>query len=196
MIAASTFPSRLREATRPHHEAVERSVDLLRSCQSLDGYRRLLGRFLGFYEPAEARLSPWLEAVPGLDYSRRRKSSMLVDDLKAIGLDAAAIAAIPRCPELPAIASLPQALGCMYVLEGATLGGQYIARHVKSAPGLGAEDGCSFFHSYGDHVGPMWKAFREVLSAQAVDEAHERAITELAGETFTKFERWFRSTAQ
>jgi hypothetical protein len=36
MTVTSTFPTRLREATRPHHEAVERSVDLLESCQSLD----------------------------------------------------------------------------------------------------------------------------------------------------------------
>ena len=111
--SVSTFPARLREATRPHHEAVEQSVDLLESCQSLDGYRRLLGRFLGFYEPAEVRLAPWLQAVPGLDYARRRKSSTLVDDLKALGLDAASVAAIPRFAEVPGIASLPQALGCM-----------------------------------------------------------------------------------
>jgi heme oxygenase len=195
MTGGSTFPSRLREATRTHHDAVERSVDLIESCRSLEGYRRLLGRFLGFYEPAEARLAPWLEGLGGIDFAARRKSRLLARDLAVLGVDPATFGSLPRCRELPELTGRAQALGCMYVLEGATLGGQYIAKHVNSALGLTAGDGCSFFHSYGDDVWPMWKAFRAVLAEQAVDDAHEWAITELARQTFASFERWFLSTA-
>jgi heme oxygenase len=62
-------------------------------------------------------------------------------------------------PMLPEMNSLPGLLGTMYVMEGSTLGGQLIARHVEVALHLGDGQGSSYFRGHGSQTGPMWKEF-------------------------------------
>jgi heme oxygenase len=191
MTTATPFLARLKDATRPHHEATEKTVDLGHRAETLDGYRGLLGRFLGFYEPAEARLAPVLGAMPALDFEARRKTELLKADLRTLGLGDDAIAALPRYAGFPPPTDLTDALGSMYVLEGATLGGQYVAKHVATALGVRPGEGCSFFNSYGENVGPMWKAFKEVLSDAAESETEQDRVIASAGDTFDRFNDWF-----
>ena len=188
---ATTFLARLKDATRPHHEATETTVDLGNRAKTAEGYRNLLGRFLGFYEPAEARLAHVLGDLPSLDFDRRRKTGLLRDDLHALGLDDAALEALPRYSGLSKIDDLGDALGSMYVLEGATLGGQYVAKHVESVLGVAPGRGCSFFSSYGADVGPMWKAFREVLTQSADTAPMQDRVIASASDTFEHFNEWF-----
>lgn len=56
-------------------------------------------------------------------------------------------------------------LGAMYVVEGSTLGGQYIAKHVGEKFIL--SDGCgnAYFRGYGDRTGSMWRSFKQELAA-------------------------------
>jgi heme oxygenase len=184
--------ARLKEATRPHHEAVEARIDVFRAGRTLEGYRRVLERFLGYYEPAEAALArvPGWEAV-GLDLDERRKAPLLRRDLLALGLDDRGIADLPRCRRLPELTGLPEALGAMYVLEGATLGGQYIRKRVESDFGLGPDSGCAFFSSYGDRVGPMWKSFGAAAESFATTPEIEDAVVRSAVATFEAIDRWF-----
>jgi heme oxygenase len=56
-------------------------------------------------------------------------------------------------------ANLNFAVGCLYVLEGATLGGQFISRHLATL-GIGPANGGLFFHGYGAKTGEMWKSFQ------------------------------------
>ncbi len=103
----------------------------------------------------------------------------------------AEVAALPECPILPPIDGLPAALGMMYVLEGSTLGGRYITRAVGANLGLRPGDGCSYFASYGDRVGPMWKEFGRTLEAfAAAHPAAEGRVVAAAAATFAAFERW------
>ncbi len=191
MTTVTPFLARLKDATRPHHEATELTVNLGNRSKTREGYRELLGRFLGFYEPAEARLAPVLGQTVDLDFTRRRKTELLKADLRSLGLDDAAINSLPRFTALEPLHDVPTALGSMYVLEGATLGGQYIAKYVQSALGVEPGQGCSFFSSYGEEVGPMWKAFREVLTAHADAEPDQEAIIDSAKATFEHFNDWF-----
>ena len=185
-----TFLARLKESTRPLHEATETSVDLSTGLKSLDGYRQLLERYLGFVEPAEDRLG---EIVAGVvpDFPARRKANLLRRDLIALGVDPAAIAALPRCDDFPEMTPLPRAMGCLYVLEGSTLGGQYMAKHVESTLGLSQDAGSAYLRSYGENVGPMWKRFGAILTEQASDEPAALAIIDGAHEMFGAFGRWF-----
>ena len=193
--STTPFLARLKEATRPYHEATEQSVNLGQRMKTIDGYRKLLAQFLGFYEPAEARLVPLLENHPGLSFPQRRKTHLLRNDLRSLGLDDAAISALPRYQGLPALDGVIPALGSMYVLEGATLGGQYITKHVQSQLQVEPGHGCDFFNSYGDNVGPMWKAFRDVLDRAATDEQDQDVIIHSAQDTFDHFHRWFLGNA-
>ena len=44
------------------------------------------------------------------------------------------------------------AFGCLYVMEGATLGGQVIGRHVRQTLGVTPETGGRFHAAYGDRT--------------------------------------------
>ena len=103
----------------------------------------------------------------------------------------AEVAALPACPALPPIVDLPTALGAMYVLEGSTLGGRYITKAVRAKLGLTPGDGCSYFASYGDRVGLMWKAFGAAVDAFAADDAAREAVERSADATFAAVDGWF-----
>ena len=99
--------------------------------------------------------------------------------------------ALPRCPALPTIGGIPEALGCLYVMEGATLGGQIIRRQAASRLGLGPSSGCSFFSAYGEQVGPMWRAFRAALADYATGAPGAQArVLDAASDTFARLDLW------
>jgi heme oxygenase len=183
--------TRLKQSTEHAHQAIEARVDLLSRLQSVAGYRRLLERFWGFYAPLEPRVASGPDwASYGVDIQQRMKAPALARDLQALGLPPEAVAALPLCQALPAPDSFPHRLGCLYVLEGATLGGQIIAREARGRLGLTPEHGCSFFASYGEQVGSMWRAFRALLLQAAVGEVAEAALVRGAHETFEAFDQW------
>ena len=116
---------RLKEATGARHGALESRLPLLDAGMSRASYRRFLLRFWGYYAPLEAQLL----ALPcwnsmDFDYAGRHKTPRLVQDLRALGEPPGSIEGFARCQHLPKLASLGQLLGCLYVIEGATLGGQ------------------------------------------------------------------------
>ena len=190
-VVQSMILSRLKHETQASHQAIEARVDLLNHLGSLADYRRLLERFWGFYAPIEERVLASVDWPRyGVDIQRRMKAPALARDLVALGLSPDALARLPRCQALPAPESFPNHLGCLYVLEGATLGGQIIAREVRSRLGLAPEHGCAFFTSYGEQVGLMWREFRALLVEAAIDEPAEAAIVRGAHETFESFDRW------
>lgn len=180
----------LRRHTHEHHERLEALLDLPGSIRSTDDYRRLLGAFFGFYTPFEARLGEYEEPLGyvGLDVSARRKAPRLRDDLEALGFSDESIEALPRCSTLPALDSWGQALGALYVLEGSTLGGQFIVRHLsRDWPALPTR----FFAGYGERTGAMWRNFLAVLNDQPIAAGEREAILQGAEATFEALAHWF-----
>lgn len=185
--------TRLKEATRADHEAVEKVVAAY--LQDVRAYNRLLQRFLGFFQPLEAAL-PRIPGLTGVipDLPGRSRSRLLKDDLAALGTSAHDIAALPDCPDLPPLHSIAQALGCLYVLEGSTLGGQVVAREIGNL-GLAAE-ARAFFLSHGWNVGLMWKRFGAATEAYAeANPEQAEAICESARRTFRALETWIAGSA-
>ncbi len=184
--------SALRSETKHHHQRVERAVDLPARLRSLDCYRDLLERFYGYYSPLEQRLMAVASSgtLP-LDLQPRLKAALLRQDLLALGRTAEEIIELPVCQELPQVADAADALGCLYVLEGATLGGQIISREVRRVLGLGLSSGCAFFYSYGTSTGKYWSDFCSALADYG--DRHpgaESQVIAAATETFARLERW------
>lgn len=197
--------STLKEQTRSLHDQIERTMDLPSRLGSPDTYKALLGRFYGFYAPLETLLGSVEDAAAeyrriGFDFAQRCKAEHLKADLRALGMSEADISELPQCTrdQLPAITGMPEAMGCWYVLEGSTLGGQIIRREVASKLGILPGSGCSFFSSYGDQLGPMWRAFgvaAEQLVATAADPAEcSRRMVLAANETFVRLDAWVAKT--
>lgn len=185
------FLQRLKQATRERHAHLEAQLPLLDPGLSHDAYRRFVGRFLGYYAPLESRLlsSPWWGPI-GLAYAERRKTPHLVRDLVALGSTPAALAQVEQCRELPDVASSARLLGCLYVIEGATLGGQIITRHLNTHLGLTAQSGAAFFSGYGAQTGSRWKAFGTQLTAYVQHSGGDDEIIAGANQTFATIDRW------
>lgn len=185
---------RLRERTAPLHARLEAVADLMSPTLSRARYGALLKRFYGYYQPLERLLSKWTD-WSGLDLQleRRRKLPAMLTDFAALGVEAMEIDAIALCPSLPGVDSLEDALGCLYVFEGATLGGQVISRHLQARFGMDARTGSAFFGSYGPEVGPMWKRFVAALTSYPATAPQGERIIQAACRSFQSFGAWLES---
>ncbi len=187
----ATLAEHLRLETRERHVSIERALPLGEQRLQIDSYRRILKAFLGFYEPFETQLNRLASRLPNvIPVQGRYKVPLLRGDLRALGLCEGELAAIPRCPCLPSIACPTTALGCMYVAEGATLGGQVISRRLKEHLGLEPGNGASFFAGYGVNTGAMWRSFVARLDAELPP---YQGFVAAAAETFDCFARWLRA---
>ena len=182
---------RLKEATHSRHIALESRLPVLDAHLAHGAYREFVHPFFGYYEPLEIKLmaQPCRDSI-GFDYAGRRKTPRLAQDLLALGTSAQAVQGLPRCRNLPALSSPGQILGCLYVLEGATLGGQIISRHLASGLGLGTASGAAFFSGYGPRTGSRWKAFCALLEAHAGQHGNHRDILDSARQTFETLGQW------
>jgi heme oxygenase len=195
--AALDIMAVLKSETAEHHTQVEQLMPFFKESFSLQEYVCTLGVFLGFFEPLERKLATiagW--HTVGIDLRQRRRAHRLHVDLRALGVSDAAIAGFPRCRRLPYLANRYDGLGCLYVLEGSTLGGQLIARELSRRFGIEQYSGSSFFHSYDSNVGEAWKHFCSAVRTHANDPIKEHAIVKSAEETFASFESWIREVNQ
>jgi heme oxygenase len=181
--------SRLRAETRIQHEAIEETLKLMDDALSLDAYRHRLVQFYGFYKPleetifrADGPLDEWLATQP------RRKVPLLKADLEALGQPA--VSRIPLCSNLPALTGVADYFGCLYVLEGATLGGVLITRHVQKKLGVMRPNGGRFFNGYGEQTGAMWQEFRAAITAFSATTDQQDAIVAAARATFETLRGW------
>lgn len=188
--------AQLKHHTAEAHAALENRLNVFEQVRTRDDYRRLLSRFLTLHEPIESRLAAAADwPALGFDFSARRKTALLRDDLLALGASEADLAALPRAHDLPAAATLGEAIGCLYVLEGSTLGGQVLAKHFHAALGLTPENGARFFHGYGALTGARWREFGLWAEAQSASagEPFEAAAAHGARQTFHRFAQWLTS---
>lgn len=168
----------VKARTAPLHRQLEANpinAALLTDTLSLEAYAHLLARYFGFYDALETHLSAYLAFHP--------KTPWLHADLVQLG---SAPAMLPRCARLPRITGTSAAVGSLYVLEGATLGGQIITRHLrKTLPGAPTR----FFRGYGTQTGTRWKAFLEKLEAHPQDD-----VIAAAKATYRCFDAWLTAS--
>ena len=161
----------LRRATATAHHRLETMLALTDSGSTVSRYRAVLARLLGFWLAWEPTVGSAL-GDPGF-LAPRRRTGALRCDLRALGLDEAALAALPRCVPL-ALDGPAAALGSLYVLEGSTLGGRVLVRQFALSLGLrDGEPGCLYFSGYGAATGRMWAEFCARLRAAPADGAPE-----------------------
>jgi heme oxygenase len=128
------------------------------------------------------------EALP--DYEARRKRPLLTRDLIALGLRPDAVESLPRCEDLPRCPDVAAAFGCVYVLEGATLGGRVLLPMVERELGLTTANGAAFLASYGPEVTTMWNDFRATLENWCSTDDRRARAAEAAVGVFAALERW------
>ena len=178
---------RLKTGTFDIHRRIEERVPIFRPEFGMVEYRALVERFYGFWAPLETKL--WrIQALRDaeLDLAGRLKSFLLERDLRFLGCSPALI---PQCDSLPVVDSFLQGLGCLYVLEGSTLGARVISRRIGDKFALAEGSGASFFNAYGESVGHRWNDFRNFVTARVATADAEEMIT-TARQTFECFYEW------
>ena len=190
--ASADILTRLKLETAREHAAIEGATGIMRADLSLADYRDYLECSYGFYAPVEATLE-WFGVwdALGLKAAERMKLPLLERDLAILGRD---IAALPRCDAPPRLGSLDEALGAVYVLEGSTLGGRVISRHLRGQFGNGLP--LAFLDAYGEKTGESWQALRQALRDHATSRSVENRIIVGAKATFDSFTRWLVRSRQ
>ncbi|WP_421555149.1 biliverdin-producing heme oxygenase [Pseudomonas kitaguniensis] len=192
-VGAPSLLESLRTGTGLLHVALEKRLPFFSEQLDADWYRRLIQAYYGFYRPMETALFDSGLIPDGFDSVLRVKTPTLVNDLHALGLNDTAIGALPRCCELPTLATPAACLGALYVLEGATLGGQVLRREMARRLDLDADNGGAFLNVYGAETGRRWKDFLDYLGRQPLSAAAKQRAVMAACATFSCFEQWLAS---
>lgn len=183
----------LRTGTALLHVALEKRLPFFSERLDTEWYRRLLQAYYGFYAPMEVALYDSGLIPEGFDPVLRVKTPTLLHDLNALGVDERTVHALPRCTELPTFDTSDACLGALYVLEGATLGGQVLRREMAQRLGVNADNGGAFLDVYGAETGRRWKDFLDYLGRLPLDTPAKRRAVDAARSTFSCFEQWLDS---
>lgn len=187
---------KLKEATREQHDALENVVDVMNRMFTQEDYKELLSKFYRFYSAIEPTLPADELREHGFDVEERRKLPLLERDLDTLGILEEARESNDVPADVPKLDTAAKAFGSIYVMEGATLGGQVITRHLAQHLGLTPEAGGAFFNSYGKEVGPMWKKFGAIITAFAENCDSDDEIVEAAKQTFDSFRGVFTQNGE
>ncbi len=192
-VGAPSLLETLRSGTGQLHVALEKRLPFFSSQLDAAWYQRLLQAYYGFYRPMESTLYDAGLIPGGFDQALREKTPTLHTDLIALGVANQAIAALPLCLALPRLDTPAACLGALYVLEGATLGGQVLRREMARRLALDADNGGAFLNVYGAETGRRWKDFLDYLSHVPLDDHNRLLAVDAACSTFSCFEQWLDS---
>ena len=187
---ASPLRQQLKRETADLHRRLEAELALLDPTLSLERYRRILQWFFGFYAPIEAGIAHLASAHPTLGLPLRARTGLIENDLLRLGLSRRELAELPRCADLPRLSCREDLAGCLYVIEGACLGGQMIAPVLRERLGIGQESGAAFFIGDAQETRARWSLFLTWIEDLIHTGAASVEIVTGARATFLAFVEW------
>jgi heme oxygenase len=174
----------LRSNTDIQHQQLEKQfTTLLQEVKNPGDYAEFLKLIASFLIPLENRIHQFPLETLLPDKENRRRSKDLLSDIRQY--DPAW--KMEQNATLPSISSLYHAIGALYVLEGSTLGGPFIARMLRNQTGFNPS--LQYFENYKENRKPMWDIFRRVLDEPAL-QPHTEIITSSAIGCFTAYLNW------
>jgi heme oxygenase len=180
----------LRSATGVSHKRLEKRLEIKRRFAHLSAYRVHLEKMWGFCAALEQQLGPQVFGDALDDYESRRKLPLLTQDLIAIGASDVSVASLPQCTAVPNCRETAAAFGCLYVSEGATLGGRTLLPLAQAQLGLTAQRGGRFLASYGEEVSSKWHRFGMALDSWCCTPERQARAAQAAVATFDALEVW------
>ncbi len=181
------FLQQLRSKTAHSHQLIEQnrvSQSLMSQDVTITQYTQYLKSMYGFVYGFEKMVFPLLKHNELLQIDDRRKSHLIQADLALVNHTAVQ----PYVnDELFSIhyQTASAALGGMYVLEGSTLGGQIINRHLSKVLGDSVAGKTTYLTAYNGQTGSMWKIFLQLLCEAGATTANEDEIIDSAVDTFS-----------
>ncbi len=158
---------RLRNETSAVHHRVETRLDLLSPALDIERYGRVLQGMHAAWVPLEAHIAAFCPAEDYNFWQGREQAHRLAADLESLGITPGP-SFVPGAP-LPDVRDRSAWLGALYVVEGSTLGGQVISRHLQQRFGWQEGFGHSFFLGYGARTGERWRQVLRALEEPGLD---------------------------
>ncbi len=178
----------LRRATADQHRRLDHGLRYILSDRlSPDRYVKLLAAFFGFYVPLENSFAHWEMTSPPLGLPIIRRSALLRRDFRAFGGTPEHMA---MCADVPTFSRSGEIAGAIYVVEGACLGGQVIARAVMQQLGIGRDNGAAFFTGDGARTAGRWKQVLAWLDARDRSPSERGEMVDGACRTFGGLSQW------
>jgi len=181
--AEPTLRRYLKEVTRPLHARTEKAFDLKRRITTLDGYLDGLVDLYLLHSASSQALHnlDWRGVQVDLARSVQRLD-WLRADLSYYRFNVADLAPPPPL----SLADEAEGLGCLYVIEGSMLGGEYISRAIQQRLGVNNGKGGQFFSGFSEGTEAAWTTFVDALDRHPVTIVGPRAATG-ARKTFELF---------
>ncbi len=156
----------IKAATAPLHSRLEQllfSAAIMNGSFGIADYKKVLRVNYFMHRLLEPLLFDAIgkKTSGEIELGKRQKLAALEADMQASGMDCSDNGNIPV--EYPALDSEAEALGVLYVLEGATLGGQLIIRQLKKNDSF-SQLPLAYYNVYAEHTGIMWKQFLGVMN--------------------------------
>lgn len=184
--------TRLKEETKSLHDKIEQTFlfkKILRQEITLRDYQLLIKKLYGFITPCEDLIDS-LKCKSVIE--NRKKKPWLEQDLHALKISNNGDITFPRCIDLPVLSEHEHVLGYLYVMEGATLGGQIITKMLKNQLQITQDHGGRFFYGYGDETKMMWNEFCSFL-CRINDTKQQNKIILSASNTFNRLFKWMEN---
>lgn len=183
---------RLKEETKSLHDEIEQTCLLKKILQqeiTLSDYQLLIKKFYGFITPCEDLISSLIcKSV----IENRKKKPWLEQDLRELEISNNDDTKFQRCIDLPILSEHEHVLGYLYVMEGATLGGQVITKILENQLQITQDKGGRFFYGYGDETKMMWNEFCSLL-CHINDIQQQNKIIHSASNTFNQLYKWMEN---
>ncbi|WP_129717554.1 biliverdin-producing heme oxygenase [Pedobacter sp. SYP-B3415] len=178
----------LRTETAARHKALESAMfvdEIMSRRLNLSQYRQILAVNLLAHELIEPPLFNVMdqELAQRLDLKSREKLPALRQDAAGAGIDTAALPHVDTGQIFIPADSKPAQLGTLYVLEGATLGGNVIRKQLLQNDEFAGLD-FAYYGIYGDQLAEKWKTFQAVLEAEVQSPADAEICLHAANSTF------------
>ena len=179
---------RLRQATQDIHAAFEVELKVAKPAAGKNDYRIFIQAMWGWLSPFENSL--WQAEWPHeLDAANRNgKSAWLHSDLRSAGLQDADIAALPLSPCDLDLTSPAARFGVAYVLEGAQLGSQVLAKRLGT---ILQPWPARWLEGYGNESAGNWRKFMQSAEAALGSEQASHDAAQSARQTFASLQSWF-----
>jgi len=184
----------IKERTTEHHERLESRMEdrFFDSEEAPDRqFRALLERLYGLYAPQESVLIPAVRRyLDGYSYDPRR--DRLKADLRTLGYDDEDLEALPRVSKDAVVepGNGFETCGCLYVIEGAELGGSVLRRHFEKTLREETLKADAYYRDRPDETRERWTAFRDRFNEQIRSDSELQSAIRMAQQTFALYERW------
>lgn len=177
----------LKTETAENHKRLEALLfveQIFNKSLSLLQYKKLLAINFAVHKLLEADIYEALLTTIGntIIQTSHPKLPALQKDMDEINNDIL----LKKNIAVPTINDTAEALGALYVLEGATLGGRVIYKQLQQTPGL-QHLHLHYYNFYKDLPGQRWKNFLDIMNRQVPPQQYAQCVAK-ANETFLFFE--------